>query len=59
MREFILQIARELYRERPNVDLDEIAAIANIKLAEVLDYFPSDAALTAEAMPALSERIAS
>lgn len=47
MRDYILEIARYLYRDNPNVGIDEIAAIGGIKTTHILDYFPSDAALHA------------
>lgn len=52
MRDYILEIARYLYRENPNVDIDEIAAIGGIKAAHVLEYFPSITTIRA----ALDER---
>jgi UTP-glucose-1-phosphate uridylyltransferase len=47
MRDYILEIARYLYRDNPNVGIDEIAAIGGIKSTHILDYFPSNAALHA------------
>ena len=52
MRDYILEIARYLYRDNPNVDIDEIAAIGGIKTAHVLEYFPCITTLRA----ALDER---
>jgi hypothetical protein len=45
MRDYILEIARDLYHDKLNVDVDEIAAIGRIKTTHVLGCFPSIAAL--------------
>ncbi|MBO0853254.1 MAG: hypothetical protein J2P18_05740 [Nocardia sp.] len=42
MREYILEIAGDLFRIRPDADIDEIAALAGVKSAHVAGYF-SDA----------------
>lgn len=43
------EIARALYHDKPNVDIDEVAAIAGIKAAQVPHYFLSNVALAEEA----------
>jgi tRNA nucleotidyltransferase/poly(A) polymerase len=39
MREYILDIARDLCRYRPDATIDEIAATARLDAAQVHDYF--------------------
>ncbi|WP_216896560.1 TetR family transcriptional regulator [Nocardia alni] len=39
MREYILDIARDLHRDRPDATVDEIAAAARLDASHIHDYF--------------------